>query len=366
MSKVGQYSTLDRFLHQVAFRSVFLQKVVADIEDKIFGAKMAQASISQPVFITSLPRAGTTLLLEVLSQVDEFAAHTYRDMPFVLCPLLWDQISGASRQDAELAPRAHGDGMDISFDSHEAFEEIIWKAFWSANYSKDHISVWDSQDRDPEFEHFLKQHMRKIITLRGDGQVGGARKRYISKNNGNVAKLRLLPAIFPDCKILVPIRNPQDHLQSLVRQHNRFNKIHSEDRFAYQYMDYLGHFEFGLTLRPIEFGGHTLDRQSDVRQLEPDFWLNYWINAYADVLQTAQAYPQIQLIDYDKLCAQPAEQLQRLAGVLGLGTSERAQLLQQASRLRAPTDYGSAPKPTETTTEQTMLDLYRRLLERTT
>ena len=26
--------------------------------------------------------------------------------------------------------RAHGDGMTIGYDSHEAFEEVLWRAFW--------------------------------------------------------------------------------------------------------------------------------------------------------------------------------------------------------------------------------------------
>ena len=81
-------------------------------------------------FVTSLPRVGTTLLLDVLSALPAFASHTYRHMPFVLCPILWDRISSGFRKEAELDEREHGDGIMIGYDSSEAFEEIIWMAFW--------------------------------------------------------------------------------------------------------------------------------------------------------------------------------------------------------------------------------------------
>src|SRR5262245_43286282 len=80
------YSGMDRALHRVAFATYDVQADLADIEDRLFAAHLGSITNQRPVFITSLPRAGTTLLLECCAALDEFASHTYRDMPFVMIP----------------------------------------------------------------------------------------------------------------------------------------------------------------------------------------------------------------------------------------------------------------------------------------
>jgi hypothetical protein len=83
-----------------------LQRTLADVEEHVFADSFERVIIERRFFISSLPRAGTTLLLEVLSALPGFACHTYRDMPFVLCPVLWDRISRAFHKEAELRERA--------------------------------------------------------------------------------------------------------------------------------------------------------------------------------------------------------------------------------------------------------------------
>jgi hypothetical protein len=122
----SRYSTLDQALHRMSFRTYSTQVSLANIEDKIFSTKLSQFQLSKPVFITALPRAGTTLLLECLADVPEFATHCYRDMPFVLIPCLWNRYSRIFQRKVELQERAHGDGMQISPDSPEALE-VIYK-----------------------------------------------------------------------------------------------------------------------------------------------------------------------------------------------------------------------------------------------
>ena len=56
----------------------------------------------------------------------DFCSPTYRDMPFILAPGIWQKICKISHRDSELQERAHGDGVEIGFDSPEAFEEIFW------------------------------------------------------------------------------------------------------------------------------------------------------------------------------------------------------------------------------------------------
>ena len=66
------------------FSSFEVQKALADIEDRLCARRLVGIEIDRPVFITALPRAGTTLLLETLDSLDLFATHTYRKHA-VLC-----------------------------------------------------------------------------------------------------------------------------------------------------------------------------------------------------------------------------------------------------------------------------------------
>ncbi len=130
------YAALDRFLHRIAFSTPSIQFTAADIEKKVFSAVYGAVEAAQPIFITSLPRAGTTLLLEVLQCFPSLATHNNRDMPFLMAPVLWSRLSSSFHKRAELSDRAHGDGMQIGYDSPEAFEEILWRAFWPEKYSE--------------------------------------------------------------------------------------------------------------------------------------------------------------------------------------------------------------------------------------
>ncbi len=102
--------------------------------------------------------------------------------------------------------RAHGDGMTIGNDSVEAFEEILWRAFWPEKYPKDRIELWAADDSDvnEEFELFMRNHLRKLIALRSGGRPGDS--RYVSKNNTNVSRIPKITQLFPDAVILIPFR----------------------------------------------------------------------------------------------------------------------------------------------------------------
>ena len=114
------YGPTDRILHRLAFATYPAQLALADIEDRQYAGKLAPIPTDRPVFISGLPRAGTTLLLELLAGSPEFGAHCYRDMPFVPIPCLWARFANRFQKHTEKQERAHGDGMLIDPDSPEA------------------------------------------------------------------------------------------------------------------------------------------------------------------------------------------------------------------------------------------------------
>jgi hypothetical protein len=325
MAFENRYSILDRVLHWVAFLTWPAQTALSDLEDSLFKRRLAGTQVEKPVFITALPRAGTTLLLEMCVKLEEFASHCYRDMPFVLIPMLWDCFAGAFRQANVPRERAHGDGMLVGVDSPEAFEEVVWKAFWPQHYKADRIVSW-SDETEPDFSEFLHSHMRKIIALRHMGSR--ANVRYISKNNCNIARLGMLRRSFPDAVVVVPFRHPLQHAASLLRQHQNFLEIHRQDRFARDYMAAIGHYDFGKNLRPIDLGGWLVcNKTQDPNKLS--FWVEYWVAVYGYLLKHAKEH--VWFLSYDALCEKPVRALNRLADVIEI--RERGAFVGERSRI---------------------------------
>ncbi len=325
MSWTDQYSTLDRFVHDVAFAGTGLQKVVADIEDHVFAAQFADLATDRPVFITSLPRAGTTLMLELFASLPEFASHTYRNMPFLLCPMFWNQLSQGFQKQMVARERAHKDGVMIDFDSAEAFEEALWQAWWPEKYRDGRIVLWDGAEDNEEFRQFFDNHLKKIISL-GRQRKSDRAMHYVSKNNNNIARLPALVRLYPDCRIVIPVREPLSHVRSLHRQHMRFLTAHDEDAFSRRYMNAIGHLEFGANLKPIRFPGFDLEPDAAV---DASFWLEYWIAAFAMLAKLE--LEQIRFVNFDELCQEPQPTLHELLAWLEIETAAAARLAEKVT-----------------------------------
>lgn len=327
----NRYSGVDQRLHEVAFATLSLQVSLNDFECRRFKKRLAPIQSDHPVFVTALPRAGTTLLLELLVNSGEFVSHTYRDMPFLMVPLLWQKFSARFKHDTEARERAHGDGMMVTTDSPEAFEEIIWRHFWPKHYQESRIVPWQ-KSQSATFEQYLATHFKKIIAARTGDQYHG--QRYVSKNNLNIARLPYLVRLFPESTILVPFRHPLQHARSLLRQHRNFLAIHADDDFACAYMRDIGHYDFGANLKPVDFN-HWLASATWKDATTINFWLEYWLNAYRYV--SGLDAPQIHLLGYDELCVNPEENLRKIGQAIHL--QDEQALLASASRLSAPKAY---------------------------
>ena len=367
----ARFSPPDRFLHHMAFRTIPLQRALADLEDRLYAGRLADVRIEQPVFIASLPRAGTTLLLETLCSSGAFVAYTYRNMPFLFMPLFWNAISHRfhlAETPESRVERAHGDGLTIGYDSAEAFEEALWRAYHPDQYLPDRILPWSERDfASSEFEDFLKNHVRKLIALDlaerakrsnlpGGNEAKYGAPRYISKNNGNLSRLPEIGRLFPDATVLVPVRSPAAQATSLLQTHSRFAEIHAREPFTRRYMEDIGHFDFGANLRPIDF-----NRWLDAAQWKPDdvnYWLAYWCAAFGHVL--ANLGDNVVLVDYEGLCAQPVPHLERIAGKVAL--AEPTTLAAAAARFRAPTAHDVAALDVDGALLEVALALHQQLL----
>jgi hypothetical protein len=355
MNPGDRYSKLDRMTHRLAFLGGAVQRTASDVEDIVMGRRFRDIPVTAPIFIAGVPRAGTTLILEALNDCPEVGSLLYRDMPFILAPLLWQAVSGPFRKPSRLEERAHGDKMLIGYDSPEALEEVVWKAHWPKWFEGSSIPVWDQRIESPGFLNAFRTHIKKVLAVRT--YDGRRPTRYLSKNNGNIGRLSYLKRLFPDCTIVVPVRNLLDQAESLRRQHARFLEIHGKDPFTRRYMRDLGHFEFGENHKPIRFPG-----MSEVRSRFQPGDLNYWIGYLRGALRVVlDAADELAVVSYENLCSSGSEGIRRLADRCGLDGSFLRDDFEEA--LRTPNTYAVDPGSIDGEYLQEAESLYGKLIE---
>lgn len=324
------YNFIDKLLHYLAFSSPIVQKVICDLENDLFKRQLSGVNSQHEVFVTGLPRSGTTLILELLYGTGEFQTFTYRQMPFILSPLLWDKVSKPFQKKGALKERAHQDGMKISFDSPEAFEEIIWLSYLKNKFvHTDVLSTLSVHDITKDLANAIEMSVKKLLVLADDEAT---KPRYLSKNNANISRIEVIAEVFPTSTILVPFRHPATHVSSLKKQHEKFTREHGKNSFSRHYMEWLGHFEFGENFKPINFEG-WLDNQVIPEKIDEDFWLKYWVATYSYIL--AHKKSNLHFIDFDKLLKDGKISLQRIAECVSLNS--KSKLLDAAQLLRSPT-----------------------------
>lgn len=348
------YSSVERTLHDVAFATTDLQSSLSKLEDKLF-AKSIKPETKPPVFIAGLPRAGTTLLMELCYNSGAFATHTYRQMPFVLLPLLWNKFSKKFATNDKPRERAHGDGMLVSLDSPEAFEEMLWVNFWPLRYKKDGIKPWSEKGKT-RFETFFTRHREKVIALNAQRNPGQS-QQYISKNNLNIARVPWILKHVEGCKIILPFREPYQHCGSLLKQHKLFLELHPKDPFAKNYMRAVGHFDFGENLNPVNFD-NWLETNPDQDTTSPSFWLRYWVAAYESLLRQQQN-EQVCLFDFDAFCENPKSTLEQVASFLEMEQPDT--LVREADKIRSARKHPTRPDGVSTELLDQVDDLYNRL-----
>lgn len=312
---------------------------VGNAETRFFADELAPIKIDRPIYITGLARGGTTILLEALAQVPGVATHRYSDFPLILAPLLWDRLH-ARIPSAQFAPteRAHGDGIMVTPDSPEAMEEVVWMALFDRLHADGQNQVLDVDAANPKFDRFYRDHIRKMLLVRQG-------TRYVAKGNYNVTRLNYLLRLFPDARFVVPVRSPENHIASLIKQHALFTTHGTDNPRARRHLRRVGHFEFGPDRTPINTGNDTAVR--DIEALwtsgeEVRGWALYWRSIYDFVLALLEADPALRsatlLVRFEDLCASPAETFGRISAHCELDDPNGA-LGAFAAGIRAPTYY---------------------------
>lgn len=308
MSKSG-YNFISRLLHRAALQSKAIAEISFDIENVII-RKKGRYFPDNHVFISGLARSGTTILMRYLYETGHFKSLTYLDMPFVLMPNIWKRMS-YRRTSVEYQERAHKDGIMVGFDSPEALEEVFWRVFCGKDYIlEDRLQLHPVEDNVlAKFKDYVSN-----ILISGDT---ADQLRYLSKNNNHVLRLDYLQKIMPRSYVIIPFREPLQHSNSLLNQHIHFSKMQQEDKFSLDYMNWLGHFEFGLNQKSFFLNDEeTFREMGNYAKTDINFWLLNWKNYYRYV---NEHYTENTIFfNHDRFCQDPALELSRLFNKLNI------------------------------------------------
>lgn len=227
----------------------------------------------------------------------------------------------------------------ITGDSPEAVEEVLWMHFFPEAHNPDCSHVMGEQESHPQFEKYYRDHIRKLLLVR-------SRQRYMAKNNYHVTRIEYLLKLFPDARIIIPIRDPVQQVASLIKQHRLFSQENVEDSRVSRQLQLSGHYEFGPLRCPIIVDESR--RAHYGQDLEEVAWYaNQWADVYG-FLHKRMKENQILakaclVVRYEETCSQTKKSLDRLFAHLGLDDEWAEKIIEAyAPTISAPDYYQSS------------------------
>lgn len=269
--KLLNYNKIEKLLHSICLSNKTIKKNLFFLEKILFDDKnLSDIKNIQHVFVCGLPRSGTTILTRFLYHTQNFGSLKYSDMPFVLSSNIWKKIFNPKAKKV-FSKRLHGDGIENSLSSVESFDEVFWLTF--------------KEDLDANEKYI--SHVK--LVLKAERKI-----RYLCKNN-NLDRIETICKIFPNSIILIPFRNPIQQSYSLLRQHENFIRLQEKDRFILNYMNWLGHFEFGKNYK-IKFKPTLYDDPNTFNH-----WIEQWYMTYEKVKEKFLKLDNIKLVCYEQI-----------------------------------------------------------------
>lgn len=313
---------------------------LAGIESTVLREEIERTPIDKPIYIAGVPRAGSTLLTELLSRHPDATSHRYSDFPNIFTPFWRNWLAERSRRrPAEAVERAHRDRIMVSTESPEAVEEVIWMQFFAQLHDSATNQALTAETDNPAFERFYRDHIRKLLLVRN-------RSRYLAKGNYNTTRLGYIRKLFPDARFIVPVRHPVNQVASLVKQDRLFEQANAEDPRVDRQLRMSGHFEFGPGRRPVCLAGGNDARRiaglwNSGRTIEG--WALYWHSIYGHVLDLIDRDPELKsavlLLRYEDLCRDPESTIRRLIEHARLDAAAAEPLIAEYAKRISEPDY---------------------------
>lgn len=280
------YSKGAQLLHQLLLDNYHLHRKLFRRDVKKYGVKRREDFM----IVTGLARAGTTSMLNHMVKLGGLSSLNYANMPLVLAPKSWAKVY--KPKSGETKERSHGDGIKIGLDSNEALEEFFFKAVTNDSFIKKDVLVEHELSEDQYSEYLDYQS----VVRSSDEDM------YIAKNNNFLLRYATLRKHNEKFTAVIMFRHPLYHAKSLMSKHREFTKMQEDDVFMLEYMNWLGHHEFGLNHKQFDFSGNGAT-SGDTEEL--DYWLQVWINYYSKAVQIEDE--STVWVAYDAFCERPSE-----------------------------------------------------------
>ena len=264
-----QYSLSERLLHNLITKNKLLNKFLFEFEKILYLKKTRQLQNSKHIFVSGLPRSGSSIFTIFLHNTDKFGSLTYADSPFLLAPNFFSKFK--KKNEKKTFQRIHDDGIEVNLNSPEALDNL----FFITYPNEFHLNVVDYIN---------------LILLRT------SKERYLSKNNNIFNEFDTLFKLFPNMTLLVPFRNPIQQSYSLLRQHSNIKSKQKKNKFILEYMNSIGHNEFGLAYK----FRHQPDKFNDPENI--NHWMEQWYLYYNSAIKKFENKKNVYFLNYELIC----------------------------------------------------------------
>jgi hypothetical protein len=329
-----------------ALRGVFHR--LGRIESAFLRRRLRRMTVDRPIYICGVPRCGTSVTLEMLSQHPTVASHRYADMVMPYLPYAWNVLTkhvGFLVKD-EPRERLHQDRLMMTNFSPESAEELLWLLYFDNLHSEERSCVLRAEDLLPQFDRFYTDALKKLLLARG-------RSRYLSKANYNVTRLGYLHRLFPDARFLLFVRHPTHHIASLMKQDRLLYRLAEESPRTVQMTCLTAHFDFG----PSRKWDRIVADPAPLRRLyergeQVLAWARHWSSVYdfvhAQLAESSTLAERTLVVRYEDLCRSPAATVDRILAHCELDPSAfTATREHYMSKLSEPTYYRPTFSPEE-------------------
>ena len=287
----SDYSDWSKVLHRIILDNYQLGKTLFDLDRRWFGIKESHDKV---VYVSGLARAGSTALTTQLFEGGDFYSLSYANMPFLMAPNIWSVFYKPGRN-AQMKERSHGDKVMFGQQSVEALEEYFWKVNLDDSYIGDKVL----SEHEPDDEVLEKFALYRSMIAKGKNA-----SHYLAKNNNHLLRYGSLKKKLPEHKVIFLFRDPVQHAMSLLNQHRRYIKMQGDDPFVLEYMNWLGHHEFGENHKPI-----CVDCNANFEYTPEsiNYWIEVWLDYYQAYLNTVEEDEYTVLVEYDDFAGSPDE-----------------------------------------------------------
>ena len=256
------------------------------------------------IIISGLARSGTTSLMTSLSEVKNLKSLSYSNMPLVMSPLFWKKFYNP--KNSKLKERSHKDGMSIGLDTVEALEEHFFIVKTNGDFIQDKVLI-EHEISEEVYNDYLTYQQ---IVREDDSTL------YLAKNNNFLLRYKSIRNYNKTFLMVILYRDPLSHAHSLLNQHKEFCKLQKNAGFIEEYMNWLGHHEFGTNQKQFLFSNNMEIIEGD--KFTIDYWLKIWINYYSYVLTLNSE--ELILLDYLDYCTNPTRVINKLLSKINFPT----------------------------------------------